>query len=829
MAIVGAEEIFKKISSQIDSQFPGFIREEGPNFVAFLKAYYEYMEQDGNVVSRTRQFYDIQDIDRTVDDFIEYFRREFMINIPKNVLANKRLLAKHIREFYRSRGSQESYKFLFRAIFDKEIEFYYPGDDILRASDGRWVKEVVLRVAKPFNIDPNYLLGRKIIGETSKAVATVQSILAVEASGITLYDLTIENLTGVFLDGERVTYDLQSGKYVTVNGQIDGLSGLRIVSGGAGHHHGDVLEVGGAQATQTAEALVNEVTDIGAVKIKLVNGGSGYNPQSTRVIVTGGNGTGLEVAIDSYSATAIGTALNNDFIGPMSNVVLNTGPTFVSLGANTSSVSASLAAANVSSTLTSALNFSNNVTYSVNAITLVNPGSGYTTLPTVSIIDDEVSPRNLDDGFGGFLGRNAVVSTNNFPGVIKSVTIRTRGANFNRNEVGYLLNVTQGNSFYTVNATGSFVNGSPTTTYVLQKRTYDGTHTPQPIGLTIYPGKYIDTKGFLSWNNRLQDNYYYQEFSYVIRVSELVDKYRNIIRSLVHPSGTKMFGDYKIGVSIATPISFIEASSNLDSVRVDESVTATDVIVGRSIIPTSISESITTTDTVDGTYSSVNLTSGTESITATDQLPSATYNSVNLTSGTESVTATDSVAGTYNSGILTSGTESITATDASVGGLAATANIVEDNGLIQPYANEDITGEANIQIDEFVAGTLNLDDTQVPGVSSAQSIPIESVISTDSIVGNQTIPSIVTTESVTATDQLPSATYNSVNLTSGTESVTATDSIVGNQTIPAATLDGTGYIDSYASSIIVPYETTTIQDLINVSLTLDDSIGATKT
>ena len=202
MTIVGADEIYKKISSQIDSQFPGFIREEGPNFVAFLKAYYEYMEQSGNVVEATRRIPDIQDIDRTVDDFIEYFRREFMINIPKNVLANKRLLAKHIREFYRSRGSQESYKFLFRAIFDKEIEFYYPGDDILRASDGRWVKEVVLRVAKPFNIDPNYLLGRKIIGETSKAVATVQSILAVEASGITLYDLTIENLTGVFLDGE---------------------------------------------------------------------------------------------------------------------------------------------------------------------------------------------------------------------------------------------------------------------------------------------------------------------------------------------------------------------------------------------------------------------------------------------------------------------------------------------------------------------------------------------------------------------------------------------------------------------------------------------------
>ena len=68
MTIVGADEIYKKISSQIDSQFPGFIREEGPNFVAFLKAYYEYMEQSGNVVEATRRIPDIQDIDRTVDE-----------------------------------------------------------------------------------------------------------------------------------------------------------------------------------------------------------------------------------------------------------------------------------------------------------------------------------------------------------------------------------------------------------------------------------------------------------------------------------------------------------------------------------------------------------------------------------------------------------------------------------------------------------------------------------------------------------------------------------------------------------------------------------------
>jgi hypothetical protein len=63
MAIVGSDTILKKISSQIDSQFPGFIREEGPQFVSFMKAYFEYMEQTGNPVNVIRSLKDNLDID----------------------------------------------------------------------------------------------------------------------------------------------------------------------------------------------------------------------------------------------------------------------------------------------------------------------------------------------------------------------------------------------------------------------------------------------------------------------------------------------------------------------------------------------------------------------------------------------------------------------------------------------------------------------------------------------------------------------------------------------------------------------------------------------
>jgi len=76
-----------------------FVREEGPQFVAFLKAYFEYMEQSGNAVDAIRSLKDNQDIDRTIDSFVEYFRKEFMLNIPKDILADKRTLVKHIRDF----------------------------------------------------------------------------------------------------------------------------------------------------------------------------------------------------------------------------------------------------------------------------------------------------------------------------------------------------------------------------------------------------------------------------------------------------------------------------------------------------------------------------------------------------------------------------------------------------------------------------------------------------------------------------------------------------------------------------------------------------------
>lgn len=65
--------------------------------------------------------------------------------------------------------------------------------------------------------------------------------------------------------------------------------------------------------------------------------------------------------------------------------------------------------------------------------------------------------------------------------------------------------------------------------------------------VSIYtPGKYLDSNGFLSDIKKLQDSYFYQQFSYVIRTGQTVSEWRNEFNRLVHPAGFIFFGEILI-------------------------------------------------------------------------------------------------------------------------------------------------------------------------------------------------------------------------------------------------------------------------------------------
>ena len=66
-----------KTSLLVPSQLPEFIKDnpDYQTFVLFLQAYYEWMEQQGNMVYGSKNLPNYYDIDTTLNEFLQYYKK----------------------------------------------------------------------------------------------------------------------------------------------------------------------------------------------------------------------------------------------------------------------------------------------------------------------------------------------------------------------------------------------------------------------------------------------------------------------------------------------------------------------------------------------------------------------------------------------------------------------------------------------------------------------------------------------------------------------------------------------------------------------------------
>lgn len=89
-------------------------------------------------------------------------------------------------------------------------------------------------------------------------------------------------------------------------------------------------------------------------------------------------------------------------------------------------------------------------------------------------------------------------------------------------------------------------------------------------------GYFMTTDSFLSSEKVLQDSEYYQDYSYVIKAGIDVEKYRDIVLTVLHPAGLKMYSE----INIIEFIKLIIRDENFDIV-----VTFTDTVAFTSDVP----------------------------------------------------------------------------------------------------------------------------------------------------------------------------------------------------------------------------------------------------
>ena len=280
------KDIVQYISPLIESQFPSFYREEGPKFVAFVKAYYEWLEQSNNVLYHTRNLLNYRDVDKTKEDFLVYFKEENLKNIQFDIATDKRLLIKNALDFYRSKGTERSIDLFFKLVFAQPAKTKYPGDDLFRLSDNSWKKSTYIEITE--TIYNKQFENKQVRGLKSGATAYVESFSikkkinnAVDSAGNpvkiskNINILFLSNIRGIFLYGEKVVYeDLDPVVAPIITGS---LNGLQVISGGNDYVKGDIVNLFSNTGLNGKAIVTSTINTTGEVEFTLIEGGWGFS------------------------------------------------------------------------------------------------------------------------------------------------------------------------------------------------------------------------------------------------------------------------------------------------------------------------------------------------------------------------------------------------------------------------------------------------------------------------------------------------------------------------------------------------------------------------
>ena len=604
MALVKA-----KVSSVVSRQVPEFIREDNTQFIAFLEAYYEFLEQ-----TEKRNLESTRDIDDTIDSFIQYFRNEVLLHVPLSTLSDKRYLAKQIHEVYRSKGTTKSYEFLFRILFNETPELYFPKVDMLRLSDGKWDQAVIIRCIETSGNSFN-LIGQTINQGISRA--SVESVIKFQIGADTIAELTLneQSLVGTFNTTDSITgLDNTNNSVITLD-ILSVITDFEINNNGSYYRVGDPIDLISGTGT---DAQI-EVTNIGYGSIDDIiidNPGSGY---SIGTELTFDNTDAGDLAASLVTAKAIITDIDVDSIlmedgskllseqrdhfdlenvttGGIKAISLLTGGYYykkLPIVSATGGTGAKLIAIGDGIGRVTKVGITNpGVRYETAPIAVFpynivvkditgafTVGDAITVLPqTLSLETDVDSELLLESGDKMVLEsqqspNGTIFSYDTSRNLITLYPTSDRIVIKLESENGYL--VSEDGKPFVDETSGQFetnqtiTNSSGATAKIISG---SGNHAEATgiigaVGRTL--GKFINADGKVSESSKkIQDSLFYQEYSYVIKVGQSIDKYRDAVKKLLHPIGLALFGEVTVQSLVQSPSSItLEVSELLQTIR----------------------------------------------------------------------------------------------------------------------------------------------------------------------------------------------------------------------------------------------------------------------
>jgi hypothetical protein len=449
-----------KLSSVVSRQIPEFIREDYPTFVAFVEAYYKYLQDQG--VDLTA----VKDIDQTLEQFVVEFKKELAHNLPA-IQGDERFILTKIKDQYLAKGSEASYKLLFRMLFGKKVELSYPGTQMLRPSDGRWNQEISVFakvdfgqpqdiVGKLVDIQTATRLIRVLVDRKEDLVGEVDRIVAL---GGNIYEFFLDKkFFGVLKPTDKIKY--KDTFQATI---LPATQTPKITQPGKNFRVGQVFEVKSGSGTGALLKVTAVDANNGIKYAEFIKFGIGYTAGFAVSLLASNTVNSAQLLVASASSSRSG---DNLAIGDR---------------------------------------------------TLGFDEQGYVNL------GDYITHTYVDGTYAG--------------SIIREFSLSFRNAQTASDEPA-IIEVALG-------------------------------------ALVKYPGYFTSNAGFLDDSIFIQDSKYYQAFSYVIRIDERLSSYKSAVKTMLHPAGMALFGEYNITNAIDLSITLESLVKSL-GIGIEDTFTSVD-------------------------------------------------------------------------------------------------------------------------------------------------------------------------------------------------------------------------------------------------------------
>lgn len=621
---INDENIKGAITSVIADQLPEFVKSDHPTFVAFLEAYYEWLEEHGNAVETTRNAKLYNDIDLTVDTFVDYFKQNYLVDIPDAIINDKRTLLKNIKDFYQAKGTDKALILLFRMLFNEEVSVYYPKNDMLRVSAGQFTSDTIMNI-KQTTGPVTEMVGKQVVQanqplqpDINRATALIENFIGFAVADEFIYQMTLtdNSVSGTFVPGQTITIQ---GDTDVITGVIDEIiTGVSIPTAGTYYDSGDPLvtknltpsiqleDASGNILSEAGDTLVTEdigdsaqfdITSIGrggVDKYLIEEQGKHYEvgellsysdsnlgvnaiAKVSRVegrLIAEGDGSGIllengssilagdirEIAKEDGDLLLLedGGKIrpdDSDHVGAIHDILV------VSEGSNFTYLP--LVDVDTVSGTGAEIYAQSSTIGRITGVQRTNLGSGYSEAPLVIPQNNMI----LEDITGAFITGETI--TTDAYRILKedegSILLETGDkleSEITKVETGTLIEIDTNRQLYKVKVNSyndSFntiggrtrVIGSVSGASATICQCDVASILPETGTVSTSEGVLFGADGRISESSKkIQDSFYYQDFSYVIKVGNSINVWRDAVKRILHPVGLALFGEVSVATSV---------------------------------------------------------------------------------------------------------------------------------------------------------------------------------------------------------------------------------------------------------------------------------------